>query len=65
MFYAELREVLQNEEFVEAKHRANLPYTNATILEIQRCGVIVPMTQARYCSKDILVNGILFKKGKK
>jgi len=42
----------------------NIPYTEATLLEIQRLGIISSVPLLRYCQKDTLIGGKLIKAGK-
>uniref|UniRef100_A0A3Q2DNG2 Cytochrome P450, family 2, subfamily N, polypeptide 13 n=2 Tax=Cyprinodon variegatus TaxID=28743 RepID=A0A3Q2DNG2_CYPVA len=43
--------------------RANLPYTDAVIHEIQRMGNIVPLNALRVAAKDTTLGGYLIPKG--
>jgi len=42
--------------------RCNLPYCEAVITEVLRCGNIAPLSQ-HACSKDVLFNGLTILKG--
>ncbi|CAD5224531.1 unnamed protein product [Bursaphelenchus xylophilus] len=59
----ELDTVIGSKRIVRNSDRADLPYTNAVIMECQRCSNILSQNVARSVHQDVEVNGYLLKKG--
>ena len=56
------RTVGRNRE-ISLKDRVNLPYTEAVMMEVQRCANIVPNGLGHSSEKDITINGITIPAG--
>ena len=54
----ELDEVVGLERMPSMKDRLNLPFTEAVVMEIQRCGNILPTGVGHRSSRDVVFNGI-------
>jgi len=54
----ELDKVVGRDKQPTMKDRANLPYTEAVLMEIQRCANIVPNGVQHVCHYDLTVNGL-------
>ncbi|KAI6192360.1 (pine wood nematode) hypothetical protein [Aphelenchoides bicaudatus] len=61
--HEELDKVIGNDRLITVADRSNLPYTNAVIMEGQRCGNIVSQNFYRRIDRDIEVDGTLIQKG--
>ena len=48
---------------VSAKHRPNLPYTEATLHEVWRCGPVGPIAAVRACNQACKVGKFILEKG--
>ncbi|XP_068599265.1 cytochrome P450 2J6-like [Brachionichthys hirsutus] len=60
---AELKKVIGRSRQPAMEDRANLPYTNAVIHEIQRMGNIVPLSLPRITNRDLQLGGYTIPKG--
>ncbi|XP_055343575.1 cytochrome P450 2C15-like isoform X2 [Paramacrobiotus metropolitanus] len=58
----EIDQLLGNSQLVTMEHKVNLPYTEATIMEVQRNSPAVPAT-GRGVTDDIIHDGYLIPKG--
>jgi cytochrome P450 family 2 subfamily J len=54
---AELDDVIGRQRMPSYEDRPNLPYTEATLLEIQRRGTVVPLSVPHRTMKDVELNG--------
>ncbi|XP_060773502.1 cytochrome P450 2J2-like [Neoarius graeffei] len=59
----EIECVIGQTRFPTMADKANLPYTNAVLHEVQRKGDIVPLNMARVATKDTTLGGYLVPKG--
>jgi len=55
---AELDKVVGTSRLPSLSDRSQLPYTEAVLMEIQRCGNIVPMGVQHMASRSIQINGV-------
>ena len=56
--HRELDEVVGSERMPSAKDRPNLPFTEAVVMEIQRCANILTHGVGHHSSREIIFNGI-------
>jgi len=59
----ELDKVVGQGQLVTLAHKSQLPYTNAAIMECQRCANILPQNVPRKTTRDVDINGYNVKKG--
>jgi len=59
----ELDKVVGTESQPTMKDRPNLPYTEAVLMEIQRCANIIPNGVQHMCHQDFTVNGLTIPAG--
>uniref|UniRef100_A0A1I7RLX0 Unspecific monooxygenase n=1 Tax=Bursaphelenchus xylophilus TaxID=6326 RepID=A0A1I7RLX0_BURXY len=59
----ELDTVIGSNRIIRNSDRPDLPYTNAVIMESQRCGNIVSQNIPRAVTEDITLDGFSYKKG--
>ncbi|TSN30208.1 Cytochrome P450 2J6 [Bagarius yarrelli] len=59
----EIESVIGHTRFPAMADKANMPYTNAVLHEVQRKGDIVPLNMARVATKDTTLGGYYVPKG--
>lgn len=57
----ELDTIVGAQSEVSASHRSKLPYTEATLHEIWRCGPVAPMTPIRTCREDTKIGNFVIE----
>ncbi|XP_053713834.1 cytochrome P450 2J4-like [Synchiropus splendidus] len=60
---AEIDQVIGQNRLPAMSDRANMPFTDAVVHEIQRIGNIVPLNGLRVASKDVTLGGYFIPKG--
>ncbi len=53
----EIHSVVGKERSVEMADRTNMPYTNATLNEVQRLSNLLEMNELHSTTKEVIVNG--------
>ncbi|XP_002730433.2 cytochrome P450 2J4-like [Saccoglossus kowalevskii] len=61
--YSEIVGVVGIEQHLTFQNRGNLPYVEATILEIHRCANVIPLGVPRLVNTDTNINGHIIPKG--
>ncbi|XP_023931748.1 cytochrome P450 2J6-like, partial [Lingula anatina] len=61
--HAELEEVVGNTRRPSLADRPHLPYVNATLMEIQRCNYIGPLSLPHKAIRDTTINGYVIPEG--
>ncbi|KFP76326.1 Cytochrome P450 2U1, partial [Acanthisitta chloris] len=61
--HAEIEAVLGRDKVPSLSHKAQLPYTEATIMEVQRMTAVVPLSIPRMASETAVLQGYTIPKG--
>lgn len=61
--HEELDRVIGSGRMITLSDKSSLPYTNATVMEIQRISNIIGINLPRRCTRDVKLNGCVVKKG--
>ncbi|KAI6184603.1 hypothetical protein M3Y97_00614200 [Aphelenchoides bicaudatus] len=61
--HEELDRVIGSDRMITVSDKANLPYTQAVVLETQRVANIIAINSLRIVNKDVTLNGYPVKKG--
>jgi len=61
--HEELDRVIRNDRMITVADKSQLPYTNAVVMETQRCANIIAINSLRKTTRETTINGYVLPKG--